>query len=336
MENKLLLRAVIADMTFLKIREKLLLENEVNSIQELGLLESADIARLIKRDITASPPQRIFVEKRAQEIAHLMSAYEIKAVHIDESAYPALLKEIYDPPFMLFYRGNIDALYARCVSVVGTRNPTRYAAEAAFEFAKDASQEGFTVVSGLALGIDAFAHKGSLSSGGTMATCAVLASGVDEISPFSNKPVARVLLAKGGCVVSEYAPGTHAAKWHFPARNRIISGLSSATLIVDAPEKSGALITADFALEQGRDVFFHRAALKRFQDDGQNEHAAAIIDEKVLRDARAYIQAGAPIIDSFEDFLKQHTTNEFTNCAFAAAQYDAGDTLDLFNNSVSC
>ena len=328
MEDKLLLRAVIADMPFLKIHEKLLLENEVNSIEELALLENVDIARLIKRDITANQRQKFFIEKRAGEIAHLMSAYEIKAVHIDESAYPAFLKEIYDPPFMLFYRGNIDALYAQSVSVVGTRNPTRYAAEAAFEFARDASQKGLTVVSGLAMGIDAFAHKGALSSDGSSATCAVLASGVDEISPFSNKPLARVLLAKGGCVVSEYAPGTHAAKWQFPARNRIISGLSSATLIVDAPEKSGALITADFALEQGRDVFFHKAALQRFQDDGHSERAAEIIGEKFLRDARAYIQAGAPVIDSFEDFLERLTAHEFTNGAFAsAAQYDARDTL---------
>jgi DNA processing protein len=327
MENKLLLRAVIADMPFLKIREKLLLENEVNSIEELARLESIDIARLVKRDITTSPRQKVFVEKRAQEIAHLMRAYEIKAVHIDESAYPALLKEIYDPPFMLFFRGNIDSLSARCVSVVGTRNPTQYAAEAAFEFAKDASHEGFTVVSGLALGIDAFAHKGALSGGDAPSTCAVLASGVDEISPLSNKPLARVLLDKGGCVASEYAPGAHAAKWHFPARNRIISGLSPATLIVDAPEKSGALITADFALEQGRDVFFHKAALKRFQDDGKNERAAAIIDEKVLRDARAYVEAGAPVIDSFEDFLERQKTHEFTNRAFAGMRHDTRAAL---------
>ena len=327
MEDKLLLRAVIADMPFLKVREKLLLENVVNSIEELAMLESVDIARLVKRDITASPRQKVFIEKRAGEIAHLMSAYEIKAVHIDEAEYPALLKEIYDPPFMLFYRGNIDTLYARCVSVVGTRNPTRYATEAAFEFAKDASQEGFTVVSGLALGIDAFAHKGALSSDGSSATCAVLASSVDEISPFSNKPLARVLLAKGGCIVSEYAPGTHATKWQFPARNRIISGLSSATLIVDAPEKSGALITADFALEQGRDVFFHKAALQRFQDAGQNKHAAEIIDEKNVRDARAYIQAGATVVDSFEDFLEQQTAHEFTNRAFASTPHDTRATL---------
>jgi DNA processing protein len=325
MDNKDLLRAAIADMTFLKVHEKTLLDNAVNSMEELARLESDDIAHIVKRNFTTTLWHKNFIEKRSIEIVHLMAMYQIKAVHIGDSEYPAPLKEIYDPPFMLFYRGNIDALDAPCVSIVGTRDPVRYAAQATFEFAKDASQKGYTVVSGLALGIDSFAHRGALSASAGTATCAVLASGVDEISPASNKALARVILSKDGCVMSEYAPGTPPLKWQFPARNRIISGLSSATLIADAPENSGALITADFALEQGRDVFFHRAALIRFQNVEDSQSAGS--GKKVLRDARAYIQSGAPVVDSFEDFLGQQALCGVANRACASVVRGGQETL---------
>ena len=138
-------------------------------------------------------------------------------------------------------------------AVVGTRKPSGRAAAQAYGIARDLGRAGVPVVSGLALGIDALAHRGNLEGGG--ATAAVLGSGLDRIYPSSNRPLARRILETGGVLLSEYPPGTEPQKWRFPARNRIIAGLARGALIVEAPASSGALITAQFALEQGRDLW---------------------------------------------------------------------------------
>jgi DNA processing protein len=302
----------LAEMTTLKVKEKILLRQKIGSLDELARMSRDDISSAIKRPFNSEAWRGARILERVERIIHLMDMFDIGAVHIDDDGYPAILKELYDPPFMLFYRGNAGILERPRVSVVGTRYPTREGAEAAFAFAKDAANGGWTVVSGLALGIDSFAHKGALSASDS-ATCAVLASGVDEISPVSNKPLARVILAKGGLIASEYAPGTPPAKWQFPARNRIISGLSSATVITDAPENSGALITADFALEQGRDVYFHEAALCRYAGEGRGEPESDGEPRKnkrgkLMRDAKEYIASGASVISSFKDFLEREAS----------------------------
>jgi DNA processing protein len=136
---------------------------------------------------------------------------------------------------------------------VGTRRPSAQAAAQAFDIAKDLAYNGVSVVSGLALGIDAMAHRGNIEGGSP--TVAVMGSGLDEVYPSSNRMLARRVLETGGSLISEYPPGTSPRKWNFPARNRIISGLSRGVLIVEAPEKSGALITAHFALEHNRELW---------------------------------------------------------------------------------
>jgi DNA processing protein len=304
----------LAEMTTLKIKEKILLEKKTGSLDEHARMGSDEIKLAIKRPFNSEAWRGARIRERVERIIHLMDMFDIGALHIDDGDYPALLKELYDPPFMLFYRGNVGILERPRVSIVGTRYPTREGAEAAFSFAKDAADGGWTVVSGLALGIDSFAHRGALSASDS-ATCAVLASGVDGIYPVSNKPLARAILAKGGLIASEYAPGTPPAKWRFPARNRIISGLSSATVITDAPEDSGALITADFALEQGRDVYFHEAALCRYECGGEGREeingdgqARKTDGKKTARDAKSYIASGAPVVSSFNDFLEQEAS----------------------------
>jgi DNA processing protein len=156
-------------------------------------------------------------------------------------------------------------------AMVGTRRPRGAALRAAFEIGRDLGRLGVSVVSGLALGIDAASHRGNLEGGA--GTYAVLGSGADEIYPASNRPLARRILETGGGILSEYPPGTAPRKWHFPARNRIISALARGTLIVEAPAKSGALITARFALEQGRDLWVAAAGLAsegaaRLAEDG--------------------------------------------------------------------
>jgi len=305
MEDNYRLSLALAGMTFLKKKEKTLLQG-LRSVEELACLTLTDISQMIQRPLktTLWLPQHIV--QQTDEIEHCMRMYEINAVHFDSDEYPAMLKEIYDPPYMLFYRGNIHVLREECVSVVGTRHPTRGAAEDAFTFAANASANGYTVVSGLAYGIDSCAHRGAVNARQreTQAkdlgsTCAVLASGVDIISPEGNKQLARAILTSGGCIISEYTPQTPVTKWQFPERNRIISGLSTATIVVDAPEKSGALITVDFALEQGRDVFFHAASLLRY------EQLEMEIEKVNGRNVMHYVSQGAPIVSSFKEFLVQ-------------------------------
>jgi DNA processing protein len=183
-----------------------------------------------------------------------------------ESAYPPLLRELWNPPAVLFYRGILPDPEKPLAAVVGTRRPSGYAAAQAYDIALALGRGGVPVVSGLALGIDAMAHRGNLAGGGK--TLAVLGSGPDMVFPASNRGIARAILENGGALVSEYPPGTAPAKWHFPARNRIISALARGVLIVEAPASSGALITARFALEQGRDLWVASAGISSPRGEG--------------------------------------------------------------------
>jgi DNA processing protein len=168
--------------------------------------------------------------------------------------FPPLLRSIHDPPPGLFLRGDGGAglLSRPAVAVVGARACSGYGASVARSLGRDLGAAGLVVVSGLARGIDAEAHRGALEGGG--ATVAVLGCGIDRDYPAAHAELAR-RVAAAGLVVSEYAPGVEPAPWRFPARNRIVAGLSAATVVVEARERSGALITADLALEEGREVF---------------------------------------------------------------------------------
>jgi DNA processing protein len=170
-----------------------------------------------------------------------------------EAEYPCLLSSIYDPPSRLFTRGaRPDVLARPCVAIVGARDCSAYGSSVTQTLARELAAAGVVVVSGLARGIDAAAHRGALSADG--ATIAVLGCGIDRDYPAANAGLAQ-RIAETGLVVSEYPPGTEPAPWRFPARNRIVAGLALATIVVEARERSGALITADFALEEGREVF---------------------------------------------------------------------------------
>jgi DNA processing protein len=174
-------------------------------------------------------------------------------VELGQAGYPVLLAQLHDPPARLFVRGGRSDLLTRtAVAVVGARSCSPYGAHVARSLARDRARAGLVVVSGLARGVDAEAHRGALDVDG--ATVAVLGCGIDVDYPRRHAELARRIAATG-VIVSEYPPGTDPAPWRFPARNRIIAGLCAATVVVEARERSGALITADFALELGRDVF---------------------------------------------------------------------------------
>ncbi len=177
----------------------------------------------------------------------------IKIITLDDDTYPRLLKQIYDPPRRLYILGDLKAEEKYPLAVVGTRNASDYGKRTTNYFVDALSRAGLTIISGLALGIDGLAHQATLGVKGK--TIAVLGSGLNVVYPSAHKKLFQQIIEAGGAVISEYPPETKPNKQSFPARNRIIAGLSLGVLVIEAPEKSGALITARAALEQGREVF---------------------------------------------------------------------------------
>jgi DNA processing protein len=183
------------------------------------------------------------------------------------AGYPPFLEEIYDPPLILYARGHLEALEKACVAIVGTRRPTIYGLQMAQGIASDLGSRGIAVASGLARGIDAAAHRGCLDGDGI--TIAVLGCGIDIVYPREHCQLAQKILVKG-LLLSEFPPGTSPAPQNFPIRNRIISGMALGTLIVEASEYSGSLITARLAMEQNREVFALPGNLTSPQSFGPN------------------------------------------------------------------
>lgn len=182
---------------------------------------------------------------------HKQIKKRIQRMTSGQPVYPALLKEIRDYPKELYYIGDPKLLEEKCVSIVGSRKTNQYGRSTAYSFGKALGQRGITVVSGMAVGIDTCAHEGALQGKGN--TAAVLACGLDLCYPPRNREL-KGKIESAGIVLSEYPPGTAAQRYYFPQRNRIISGLSPLTVVVQAGNRSGALITAELAADQGRDV----------------------------------------------------------------------------------
>ena len=210
----------------------------------------------------------------------------IHTIKPSSDQYPAHLAEIASPPKEIYLCGQMQTDIP-LVAVVGSRKATAYGREVTERLVTDLAGAGVGIVSGLALGIDGYAHRAALRAGGY--TLAVMACGLDTIYPARHRDLAKDILKSGGGLISEYEKGTPPLKQHFPARNRIISGLSLATLVVEAAEKSGALITANFALEQNRDVLAVPGGITNPQSQGANN----------------LIKAGAALVTSAEDVLYQ-------------------------------
>jgi len=207
-------------------------------------------------------------------------------ITIHDAMYPPQLKEIPDPPPILFVCGNAELLSSPQIAIVGSRNPSTMGKETAFSFAKSLSQAGFVITSGLALGIDAASHQGALNAGGT--TIAVAGTGLDRVYPARHIHLATDI-ANTGALVSEFPLGTTAKANHFPRRNRIISGLCQGLLVVEAAIQSGSLITARMALEQNREVFAIPGA----------------IHNPLARGCNALIREGAKLIETSQDILEE-------------------------------
>ncbi len=208
----------------------------------------------------------------------------MNCIHLGASGYPPLLAQISDPPSCLWVRGEASVLTRPCVAVVGARSASREGLAAARDIALDLARAGIVVVSGLARGVDSAAHRGALDGGGQ--TIAVL--GIDRVYPAENARLAEEIAARG-LLVTEFPVGSPPEEWHFPRRNRIISGLSRAVVVVEAREKSGSLITARLATDQGRDVMAVPGGIAGGRNRGSNA---------LLRD-------GAKLVESAVDILQE-------------------------------
>ena len=216
----------------------------------------ASLTELEAENLRAQSAQHIALGK-SLELAHDEVAKAVAAgVQIlcrDDAGWPARLSEIYDPPLVLFVRGNAEAVSCPGIAIVGTRHPTPYGMGMAERLSCDLAARGLVIFSGMARGVDTFGHKGAIKAKGK--TVAVFGTGVDVIYPRENKKIAEGILESNGALISEFPLGTFAAPQNFPIRNRIISGLSLGVLVVEAGEYSGTRITARCALEQSREIF---------------------------------------------------------------------------------
>jgi DNA processing protein len=234
----------------------------------------------------------------------------MKLLLSDSKEYPALLREIPDPPKGIYVRGILSS-DAFAIGIVGTRRATPGGKTTAREFARALARAGIIIVSGLAFGIDAAAHEGCLEGGGK--TIAVLAGGLDKVYPESNTRLAEKILAAGGAIVSEYPPGTPPYASNFLERNRIVSGLSKGVLIVEAPENSGALVTARRAARQNRDVFV----------------VPGSIGHGNFKGSHALIRQGAELVTDPEEIFAAYSITKEQRAAREAAAASPEETLIL-------
>jgi DNA processing protein len=228
-------------------------------VQHLGGVERifhASLTELESCGIQAVSAQALATGKSAElareELARAGAA-GVEVISDEDRCYPVRLKEIYDPPLVLYVRGNAEVLLQPGIAMVGTRHPTPYGSGMAERLACDLAGQGLVIISGMARGVDTASHRGAISAKGK--TIAVFGTGVDVFYPKENSRLAEQILALGGALISEFPLGTFAAPQNFPIRNRILSGMSVGVLVVEAAEYSGTRITARCALEQNRDVF---------------------------------------------------------------------------------
>lgn len=322
-DDELLLNLSLARISFLSLEDKKKLKNNLDSSRDLALLSIEEIENITGNSLKKSVIWNGIENLHMAEIsAYYCKKFDIKILLYSDKEYPELLRQISKPPYLLFCRGNIECLGERSVSVVGTRKLSPDGRKAAFDFGYDAVINGCNVISGLASGADEYAHRGAVNAlfdakekGFALEnlgkTIAVLPGSIDEVTPYSNRKLAESILKTGGCLISEYEPKVPLEKWHFVARNRIIAGLSPATVVIEAPCGSGALITADFALDFNRDLMFHEAAFGNFakqvsvsvEADLDKKFAGGKISKyKRENTPEKFLEAGAPIIKNYNDY----------------------------------
>lgn len=250
-----------------------------------SLLNPAAVEML--NQFRADPENGDVGRKLAADLAYIQSQPNLHCLTYDDPLYPRLLREIPRPPPLLFVRGDPTCLSLPQLAIVGSRNPSGGGSENAERFAHYLAERGFAITSGLALGIDAAAHRGALRAGGK--TIAVMGTGIDLIYPSRHRQLAQAIIDSGGALVSEFPLGTSSHASNFPQRNRIISGLSGGTLVVEAAVQSGSLITASYALQHDREVFAIPGS----------------IHNPLARGCHQLIRQGATLVETAQDIVDQ-------------------------------
>lgn len=244
---------------------------------------NVDLHRILRKYLPPDQPPH-FYKQRAQQTLQWCEKHRCELLRPPKGS---LISQISNPPEILFVRGNVSLLEVCSIAVVGTRRPSAYGLRSTLLLSSQLGSLGFCIVSGLARGIDAASHRGAIRVASK--TIAVLAHGLDRIYPPEHRELAETILESGGSLVSEYPPGVAPLQQHFPRRNRIISGLSVGVVVIEAGEKSGSLITANFAAEQGREVF---VVSSRF-------------DETTFVGSHRLIQKGAKLVTGVGDILEE-------------------------------
>ena len=256
----------ISNKVKLKLLEKFDFSREIWKLKESDLKELKFAERTIKKILDVK--NRVNLEK----YCNLMEKYNIKLISYNSIEYPNILKQIENKPAFLYVRGRIENLYDDSVAIVGSRKASSYGKWVSRRIAKEIADRNVNIVSGLAIGIDKCAHLGALDSR-IGKTIAVLGTGIldSDVYPLENKKVFERILETNGTIITEFGLGTKPEKYNFPQRNRIISGISKKIIVVEARENSGSLITVDYALEQGKEVFAVPGNITSYNSNGTNK-----------------------------------------------------------------
>jgi len=268
--------------------EKYRLAEHYNSSELLLQTNEASVGELVGRKLRCGIWQPEKALDSAMKDAAIMRERGWRQRSLLDVDYPHLLRHIHDPPWLLYCMGEPPLKDELWIAVVGTRMPSESARQAARGFGLSCARRGVGLVSGLAYGIDGAAHAGCLEAGGR--TLAILPGGLDCITPAGNRRLAQSIVQSGGCLATEAPPGTVPVAWRFVCRNRIIAGITPATMVVEAPQRSGALISAQYALEEGRDVFVHPVGCNQLRGQG----------------TLALCEQGATVCSSAEELLARY------------------------------
>jgi DNA processing protein len=310
----------IGSIALNKIREQLpscsaLAECSAQDLISMGL--KSDLAYIWQQSRDTSETLNPFVLAGWQKIQTWCQQSDCGVLMPDDEYYPNALAALRDGPIFLFYRGNPQLLNEPSIAIVGSRNPTHYGREQAFTIAQQLVTSDWHVISGLAIGIDGEAHKGALTNStgiGRGKTIAVLGSGLEEIYPKRHQALADHIVAGGGVLLSEHLPDIKALAQHFPRRNRIVSGMSLGTLVIEAAYKSGSLITARLAAEQGREVFALPGA----------------VTNALSRGCHQLIKEGANLIENATDIINLINSDLAIETRAAGIENQAENQHDLF------
>lgn len=265
-----------------KLLQKYETPKKIYSLNQKELIKIECMGEKIVEEIL----NKKYKENLEEEVKYL-HRNEIELITIKDNRYPIKLKEIYDKPICLYIKGNVEILNEFSVAVIGCRENTKYGEQVTNKLVSGLVENNIITISGLAKGIDSISHKATINKKGK--TIAVIGSGLDNLYPKDNLNLAKEIIKNGGAIITEYPIGTKPEKLNFPARNRIISGLSDGILVIEAKKKSGTMITVEFALEQGRQVFSIPGNIMGKNSEGTNE----------------LIKEGARIVTSINDILEE-------------------------------